>query len=312
MPTVLVSTWRDGLFAIAPDAIHAERPGQAISALARDSSGNALAIVDGNSLWRRTCEGEWTALARSNVSLACCVALGNTVYVGTDEATVMRVREDGSLVQLKGFDSIPGRDRWYAGAAIVDGRLLGPPLGIRSMAATCDHRTLLANVHVGGIPRSTDGGVTWQPTIEVDSDVHQVCTHPERPEIVVAATGIGLGISRDGGISWTIEREGLHASYCSAVAFAGNDILVAASADHFASQGAIYRRPLEGDGQITPLGGGLPRWIDGIADTSNIAARGLAVAIADRAGNLFVSNDAGRTWSHHDRQLPTPSSLLIS
>jgi photosystem II stability/assembly factor-like uncharacterized protein len=113
-------------------------------------------------------------------------------------------------------------------------------------------------------------------------------------------------------MSWTIEREGLHASYCSAVAFAGNDILVAASADHFASQGAIYRRPLEGDGQITPLGGGLPRWIDGIADTSNIAARGLAVAIADRAGNLFVSNDAGRTWSHHDRQLPTPSSLLIS
>jgi photosystem II stability/assembly factor-like uncharacterized protein len=89
-------------------------------------------------------------------------------------------------------------------------------------------------------------------------------------------------------------------------------ILVAASADHFASQGAIYRRPLEGEEPMTPLGGGLPRWIDGIADTGNIAARGLAVAIADRAGNLFVSNDAGRTWSHHGRQLPTPSSLLIS
>jgi hypothetical protein len=245
------------------------------------------------------------------VELACCAVLGDTIYVGTDEATVMRVCDDGSLERLGGFDIVPGRDRWYAGAVLVDGRLLGPPLGVRSMAATCDQRILLANVHVGGIPRSTDGGATWQPTIDMDSDVHQVCAHPTRPEMVIAATAIGLGISRDGGMSWTTEREGLHAPYCSAVAFAGDDILVAASADHFAPQGAVYRRPIDREGPITPVNGGLPRWINGIADTGNIAACGSAVAVADRAGNLFLSEDAGRTWSRHDRQLPTPSSLFI-
>jgi hypothetical protein len=312
LPTVLVATWRNGLFALADTAFREEWPGQTVSGLARDGSGHALAIVGGKSLQRRTPEGAWSTMATSEVELACCAVLGTRIYVGSNaEANVWRVCEDGSLERLGGFDQVPGRDRWYAGAALVDGRLLGPPLGIRSMAGTCDGRTLLANVHVGGIPRSTDGGVTWHPTIEIDSDVHQVCTHPARPEIVIAATGIGLGISRDGGETWRTEHEGLHARYCSAVAVVGDDILVAASADHFAREGAIYRRPIDRDGEITPVGGGLPRWIDGICDTGNIAVRGSVVAVADRAGNLFLSGDAGHTWSRQDVQLPTPSSILV-
>lgn len=107
------------------------------------------------------------------------------------------------------------------------------------------------------------------------------------------------------------ERDGLHAFYCSAVAFAGDDILVAASADHFARQGAIYRRPTDREGPMVPVGGGLPRWLDGIADTGNIAARGSAVAVADRGGNLFLSEDAGRTWSRGAQGLPPPSSVFI-
>ena len=74
-----------------------------------------------------------------------------------------------------------------------------------------DHRNadgsvLLANVHVGGIPRSTDGGVTWQPTIDVDSDVHEVRAHPHRSGVVMAAAAIGLCASRDGGRHGTSNR----------------------------------------------------------------------------------------------------------
>ena len=170
---------------------------------------------------------------------------------------------------------------------------------------------LFANVHVGGIPRSVDGGVTWQPTIDIDNDVHQVCAHPTRPEIVAAASARGLCISDDGGATWITEQETLHAPYCSAVAFAGDDILVAAAADHFAAQGAISRRPIDGDGGLLPVGGGLPRWIEGIADTGCIAAHGSAVAVIDRAGNLHVSEDVGRTWSRRVDRLPPASGLLI-
>ena len=89
------------------------------------------------------------------------------------------------------------------------------PLGIPSITATCDKAVLLANVHVGGVPRSTDGGVTWQPTLEIDKDVHQVCAHPTRPDVVIAAAAVGLCVSRDSGATWTVEQEGLHASYAA-------------------------------------------------------------------------------------------------
>ena len=66
------------------------------------------------------------------------------------------------------------------------------------MNATSDGTLVLANVHVGGIQRSTDGGVTWRPTIEVDSDVQEVRALPSQLRIVIAASAIGLYISRDG------------------------------------------------------------------------------------------------------------------
>jgi photosystem II stability/assembly factor-like uncharacterized protein len=179
------------------------------------------------------------------------------------------------------------------------------------MTATADGTVLLANVHVGGMPRSTDGGATWQPTVDIDSDVHEVRAHPARPEVVMAASAIGLCASHDGGVSWEAAHEGLHAPYCSAVAFAGDDVLVSASLGPFAEEGAIYRRRIDADGPLVAVAGGLPRWIGGIADTRCIAAHGSAAALADRQGNLYVSSDAGRTWSRRASGLPTPSSVVV-
>ena len=100
--------------------------------------------------------------------------------------------------------------------------------------------------------------------------------------------------------------------YCSAVAFAGDDVLVSASIDHFAAQGAIYRRPVDEHGPLVAIAGGLPKWIDGIADTGCIATHRSAVAIADRNGNLYLSGDTGRSWSRRADGLPPPSSVLIA
>jgi hypothetical protein len=310
-PTVLAATWRDGLFIVADGASRHELAGQAVSCLAPDGNRGVLAIVGGRSLRRRTAGGEWQTIATSESGLSCCVSVGNSIYVGTDDADVLRVRPGGALDRLAGFDDTPGRDEWYAGTALVDGHVVGPPLGVRSMTATCDAAVLLVNVHVGGIPRSSDAGMTWQPTIDIREDVHQVCAHPTRPELVIAAAGTGLCVSKDGGATWAIEREGLHASYCSAVAFAGDDILVAASEDHFAARGAIYRRPIDGPGPLLPVGGGLPRWTEGIADTRCIATHGSTVAVIDHAGNLYTSEDTGHTWSRRADHLPAASCLLI-
>src|SRR5687767_2686822 len=310
--TVLVATWRDGLFVVGGETPGHEFGGQSVRALAPDGYGGVFAIVNGRSLRRRAPDGLWSTIATTEFDLACCVAVDDVMYVGTDEARVLRVDAGGALEPLRGFDEVAGRDTWYAGSAVINGQRVGPPLGIRSITATPDGAVLLANVHVGGIPRSTDGGVTWQPTINVDSDVHEVRAHPNRPDIVMAAAAVGLCTSRDNGMTWRVEQEGLHASYCSAVAFAGDDVLVSASVDHFAAQGAIYRRPIDGRGPLVAVAGGLPAWLEGIADTGCIATHGSVVALADKGGNIYVSADTGNNWSRQADGLPTPSTILIA
>ena len=252
------------------------------------------------------------SLLASECELSCCVAVQDAIYVGTEDARMLRLcNDDGEFDSLDGFDNVPGKDTWFAGSAIVNGQRLGPPLGIRSVAANSDGSILFANVHVGGIPRSLDGGQTWQPTIDIHADVHEVCAHPVDPNVVVAASAVGLCISRHGGATWTIERQGLHASYCSTVALSGHDILVSASTDHFATQARIYRRPIKPEGSLTAVEGGLPAWTNGIVDTGCIATNGSAIVVMDRAGTLYLSHDFGLAWSSHPNKLPGPSSVLI-
>ncbi len=310
-PSILVATWDEGLFSVTGKTIRQDFADRSVRGLAADEGGGVLAIVGGHSLYRRSPDGEWSEIANSEFALSCCVPIGDAVFVGTDDAHILRVDPGGAQQWLTGFDAVKDRDRWYAGSAIVDGKRMGPPLGIRSMTATCDGGVLLANVHVGGIPRSTDSGFSWRPTIDIEFDVHQVRAHPTRPGIVIAAAAVGLCVSRDAGATWTIESRGLHADHCSAVAFGRNDIFVSASTDPFAAQGAVYRRPIDGSGPLEPLGGGMPKWIDGKADTDCIAARGSMVAVIDRSGCLYVSHDDGDAWSSSFDRFPVPSGLHI-
>ncbi len=311
-PTILVATWDDGLFAVTGDGRTQEIASQPVRGLAPDGGGGALAIVGRHSLCRRAPSGEWATVATSEFELSCCMAVRDAIYVGTDDARMLRLSHGGGILDpIDGFDNVAGRNAWFAGSAIVNGQRLGPPLGIRSVAANSDGTIMFANVHVGGIPRSMDGGRSWQPTIYINSDVHEVRAHQTDPDIVVAASAIGLCISRDAGATWTIERDGLHASYCSAVAFSGDDILVSASTDHFATQGRIYRRPIRPDGDIVAVEDGLPKWISGIADTGCIATNGSTIVVVDRAGTLYLSTELGLAWSRSSSELPTPSSVLI-
>jgi hypothetical protein len=308
--TVLVATWNDGLFVVSGETRSQELSARSVRSLAPDGKGGALVIVDGHSLRQRAPDGAWREVANTALELSCCVAAGDVIYAGTDDARVLRVGDDGALEELRGLDAVAGRETWYAGSAVINGQRMGPPLGIRSITAT-SHGAILANVHVGGIPRSADGGATWQPTIAVDSDVHEVRAHPERPNIVIAAAAIGLCVSGDGGVTWNVEQEGLHAAYCSAVAFAGDYLFVSAADDHFAAEGAVYWRRVDGHDPLVAVGGGLPKWTSGIVDTGCIAARGAAIAVVDQKGSLYVSADTGRSWSRQASGLPPPSGVLI-
>jgi photosystem II stability/assembly factor-like uncharacterized protein len=145
------------------------------------------------------------------------------------------------------------------------------------------------NVHVGGIPRSVDGGATWAPTVAVDDDVHQVLAHPTRPEIVAAAASVGLCRSTDGGATWTATTDGMDMTYARGVAFVGDDVVVTVSDGPWASRAALYRASVDG-GPVEPVTGGLGE-LHGNVDSRCIASDGTVVALADGDGAVWRSTE---------------------
>jgi hypothetical protein len=287
---------------VIADANRTERElaGRAVTGIASDGRDGILAIVDRHSVLERDPDGHWRQRGRTKRQLECCAAIRDEIFAGGDDARLLRFGPGGDEQQLEGFDEVTGRDAWFAG---------GPPLSVRTISQTSDGAAILVNVHVGGIPRTIDRGVTWLPTIPIEWDVHQVCCHPSRPEAVAAAAAVGLCISQDGGRTWTAEQRGLHAPYSSAVAYLGDDILISSSNDHFASRSRLYR--WGGQGPLRPVQDGLPEWFDGIVPTGCLAVREETAAVLDKGGHLYVSENAGADWAMWPGFFAGATGLLI-
>ena len=127
-PTILVATWRDGLFAVTGDERTQEIPNQPIRGLASDGRGGALVIVGRHSLHRRAPSGEWTTIATSEFELACCMAVRDAIYVGTDDARMLRLIDAGGV--LDPIDSFEASRGGMPGL-LVRQLLMGSVLGLR-------------------------------------------------------------------------------------------------------------------------------------------------------------------------------------
>jgi hypothetical protein len=218
-----------------------------------------------------------------------------------NEAAMVRVTPAGKAERLPGFDKVRGRSEWFAG---------GPPLGVRALAGTADGAAVLAAVHVGGIPRSMDGGETWTPTIPIAFDVHEVRSHPSSPNLVAAATAVGLCVSRDGGRNWKVISEGLEVKNSLAVAVLPDEVLFGTSDGPFAKRSQVWRWRIRGE-DPEQIRDGLPRWLDGKIDTGWIAAGSGRAAILDGGGNLWLSTAGSSGWRRIAADLPYTFGLLL-
>ncbi len=281
MTRLLVGT-DDGLFDLDRDRLLDGR----VNALSRDG----WTVIDAKTVLRETAPGTWSdaaTLAGGNrTDHRPVLARGDQVLVGNGDG-LLRV-DKGDAEPVAAFQSVAGRDEWHAvGSA--------QPY-VRSLTATVDG-AVLANVHVGGIPRSTDEGASWQPTIDVDADVHQVRAHPHRSGLAFFAAAVGFGISRDDGATWSIHTDGLHATYCRAVTATGDAVLVSASTGPFTDRAAVYRRAIDDDDAPFEQ---VSEWLAHNIDTECLAADGDDVAFGGPDGRLHRSADGGRTWAVSD------------
>jgi hypothetical protein len=300
--SILVGTG-GGLWQLAGDAAAPVEAlaGRAVTALALEGP-RRWAVVDGGALWEGG-DGAWTARASIEGPPATCVALtSDGPLIGTEQAHLWRWTA-GRLARIESFEVVEGRQAWYTP--------WGDPADVRSLAPAADG-TLHVNVHVGGVARSRDRGASWTPTVDIETDVHQVLAHPTRPEVVLLAAAEGFGVSRDGGDTWQFTTAGLHAHYLRAVTVAGEHVLVSASAGFHGRRSAIYRRRLEGGTRFERCEAGLPRWFDDNIDTGCLAAAGPLVVFGTSDGRLFRSHDTGEHWDLVLKGLPPIACVVMA
>jgi len=300
--TILVGT-DNGLHRLdeSGGALGVDLGGQAVGAIAPEASG-WWAIVDAQSIWRSMEPGSWDMVATIRDASANCLAWTSAgLVVGTSEAGLYRLA-GGALERVTPFDQVDGRGKWYTPWG-------GPP-DSRSISQGADG-AMYVNVHVGGIVRSRDSGESWEPTIDIDADVHQVLAPAGRPGLVLAACAEGLAVSEDGGDSWRFDKEGLHGPYCRAVAVSGETVFVTASEGHRGRRAALYSRPLAGE-RFAKCSEGLPEWFEGNINTSCLAGAGDLVVFGTEHGEMFLSNDLGGTWREIAEGLGEVRCLALS
>ncbi len=297
--SLLVGT-SDGLFELGSRERKA-LAGHAVTAFCQQN-GLSWALLDKCSIWRTSDDGSWKELARldEGSKAHCLLPAGDSLLVGTSEAHMRRL-QDGVLAAVEAFDRVDGRDAWHTPWG-------GPP-ATRSLCENC-RGAIFANVHVGGVVRSDDGGRTWRPTgLDIKTDVHQVIAHPAGAVLVAAAWGFGE--SRDDGHAWRFFNDGLHARYSRAIALSGDTVLVSVSRGPRGGEAAVYRRPLEGDEPFVKCERGLPEWFADNIDTYRLAADGARVAFGTREGSVFLSGDGGETWNGVASGLPAVECVTI-
>ena len=273
----------------------APRPHGHVTAIAPDGD-DLLVLVDGRRVWRIDGTGAAPVATLDGASAGCLVAHRGDVWLGGERATLWRQRGTG-FETVSTFASAPTSEDWHTpwgGAAATF-----------SLASASD--ALYANVHVGGILRSDDGGHTWHATIDLADDVHQVCAHPDGR--VWAATGArGLGLSDDRGRTWRHHVDGLHSTYLLAVAPTRDGVLVAASSGHAGRDSAVHR--LDGE-RFVRCTDGLPDDLGGTVGTGHLAADGDVAVLAAPDDRIYVSADGGRSWDRVAIDLPRATSVAV-
>lgn len=285
MTAMLVATTA-GLYRIGkyPELLHIEP--------ILDISGDFV-LVDGFGVQRgATFSGDYIEVPDATALLW----TGRELLAGTRGAHLVRVDVDGRANHpVASFDEVPGRDRWY--------QPTGQAPAVRTMACD-DEGRIYVNVHVGGILRSDDGGASWQPTIDIDTDVHEVVTVPGEPGRVLAATARGMAVSDDYGRRWKVVDDGLQAPYARAVAVGGDTVFLSASEGPGGGRSSVYKRPLSGSRRFGKCRGGLQETFTGNIDSGCIAATGSLVVVGTPDGRIFRSTDSGLKWHQLHTGLP--------
>lgn len=253
----------------------------------------------------------------------------DTLYAGVEPAGLLVSRDCGAVWEpVSGLNDHPTRSTWQEakGGLALHSIYVDPR----------DARRIYAAVSAGGVYRSDDGGVSWEPANrgvradylpithpETGHCVHRIVLHPAHPDRLYRQCHTGTYRSDDRGANWVEITDGLPSDFGYAVATDPNDpdavYVIPEESSHVRTTvgGAltVYRSRNAG-ASWEPLARGLPREnayvtiLREAIDTDGLDPCG--VYFGTSSGHLFASRDGGDSWEIIAGFLPCILSVQAS
>ena len=227
------------------------------------------------------------------------------LFCGTEPAKLFTSDDLGATwVERPKLRSVPTVEKWY---------FPGPPHIAHAKHISFDPRddkTVYVSIEVGGLLRSRDGGETFEDIPGMFEDVHRLLINPANPNQWYVSGGMGLWLSDDAGKTWqnTTDHDHEIGAYPDQLVYHPRNpelMFVAAAKDtpgewrdtHFA--GARIARSSDGGRSWQVLTNGLPDRMQGNIEAMCLEAvgDGCSLFAASTSGEVFVSDDAGDSWT---------------
>lgn len=265
--------------------------------------GSIHASSDGGKTWGERSKG----LTEDNVySLASIKQDGRTrIYAGTEPAHCFYSDDLGEhWSEYPGLSAVPGTDKWT---------FPGPPHVAHLKHFNFDPtnpKTVYASIEVGALLKSTDAGQSWRVIEGMYEDVHRTVINPEDSRRIYVTGGNGLYMTADGGANWEhlTETDNEIGGYPDGLVFLPRQpqLMFISSAKGSPGSwretcfaGARISRSRDGGRTWEILRNGLPDRLQSSIEALALEdyGSGFSIFAGTTAGEVYVSDDGGESWS---------------
>jgi hypothetical protein len=252
----------------------------------------------------------------------------DTVYAGVEDAALFKSTDGGQTWhELSGLRQHTTGQRWQPGAGgmCLHTILLDPQHAERIVVA----------ISAAGAFRSDDGGATWKPInrglvsdgipdpdADVGHCVHNIATHPARPDVLFMQKHWDVMRSDNAGDFWYEVSGNLPSDFGFPIAVHAHEpdtvyvVPIKSDSEHYPPEGKLrVYRSRTGGNEWEALTNGLPQancYVNVLRDAMAVdRLDSCGIYFGTTGGQVYASADGGDTWTAIVRDLPAVCSVEV-